>query len=132
MNDQAAEPVIKSSSISDGLDLEMREGPLHGYGERLANDLTRLLRYASTSKEVDISKDILEAATTALRAAKLEMIDGKPPSAETELDLFKAVDSLSPKVYPATIASLVGRSRCSFRGRVQIRPAPCGVISASP
>ncbi|WP_168787775.1 hypothetical protein [Paraburkholderia aromaticivorans] len=76
------------------------------YDVRLTNDLERLLRYASTAKDIDVPKDILEEATKALQVAKSSISERNTLDQEAELALFKSIDSLSPKVYPATAVSL--------------------------
>jgi len=76
------------------------------YGERLTNDQERLLRYASTAKDIDIPKDVLEEATKALQIAKSSISERNSLDQQAELALFKSIDALSPKVYPATVVSL--------------------------
>ncbi|MDR3516374.1 MAG: hypothetical protein P4M00_11185 [Azospirillaceae bacterium] len=76
------------------------------YEERLINDLQRMLRYASTAKTVDIPKDTLENAARALQGAKSQVTTGQPLTAETALALLQSVDALSPRIHPATTASL--------------------------
>ncbi len=74
--------------------------------QRLVCDLARLLRYAATTKNVEISKDVLEDAAMALQAGRSLVNDGRALDGETELQMIKSIDALSPKVAPATIASL--------------------------
>jgi len=76
------------------------------YVERLTNDLERLLRYASTAKDVDIPDEVLKEATNALQASKSAFSEDQSLSEQAELLLFKSIDVLSPKVYPATVISL--------------------------
>jgi hypothetical protein len=97
------------------------------YVESLVKDLARLLRFASTAKDIDVPNEILEDASRALQAAETQVNDCRPLDPETELGVFKAIDALSPKVYPATTASLeiadimeVGKSDGTERQR-QIR-----------
>jgi hypothetical protein len=79
---------------------------VQAYVESLVKDLARILRFASTAKDIDVPNEILEDAAKALQAAETQINDCKPLDPETELDVFKAIDALSPKVYPATAASL--------------------------
>ncbi|MFL9898025.1 hypothetical protein PQR71_07630 [Paraburkholderia fungorum] len=76
------------------------------YDVRLTNDLERLLRYASTAKDIDVPKDVLEEATKALQVAKSSISERNTLDQQAELALFKSIDALSPKVYPATAVSL--------------------------
>ena len=79
---------------------------VQAYVESLVKDLARLLRFASTAKDIEVPNGILEDAAKALQAAETQINDCKPLDPETELDVFKAIDALSPKVFPATTASL--------------------------
>lgn len=76
------------------------------YVESLVKDLARLLRFASTAKDIDVPNEILEDAAKVLQAAETQVNECKPLDTDTELGMFKAIDALSPKVYPATTASL--------------------------
>jgi len=80
--------------------------PMPSYEERLTHDLERLLRYALTAKEVDVPKDLLEDATKAVQASKSVLSECAVLTPDIELALFRCVDALTPRVYPATIASL--------------------------
>jgi hypothetical protein len=105
MNDQPAPASVVPAPNQNGLSLASADTLLY-HDERMTGDLARLLRYALTTKDLDVPKEILEPATKALQCAKAEMIAGKAPSAEIELQLFDAIDALTPRVYPATIDSL--------------------------
>ena len=78
--------------------------------DRLTDDLERVLRYALTAKSVEIPKEVLEDATEALQLAKSCICAPAPVAAPVagtvELRLYKALDALAPRVYPATAASL--------------------------
>ncbi len=76
------------------------------YDESLVKDLARLLRFVSTAKDIDVPKDMLEGAAKALQSAETQVSEGRPLDLDTQLSVFKAIDALSPKVYPATTASL--------------------------
>lgn len=105
MNDQPAPASIVPAPQQNGLSMASAE-TLLSHDERMTGDLARLLRYALTAKDLDVPKEVLEPATKALQSAKAEMIAGKPPSADIELQLFSAIDALTPRVYPVTTDSL--------------------------
>jgi hypothetical protein len=100
------------------------------FDSSLVRDLGRLLRFASTAKDIDVPKDVLEDAAKAWQAGEMQLGEGRPLDPDTELSVFKSIDLLSPKVYPATTASLeiadimqVGKSDCTkhqqqIKGRV--------------
>jgi hypothetical protein len=77
-----------------------------GYEESLVADVERLRRYASTDKDIEVGDTVLGDATMALQAAKAEMAGSGSLDGATELLLIKSIDALSPKIYPATLASL--------------------------
>jgi hypothetical protein len=88
--------------------------------EALVKDLGRLLRFVSTAKDIDVPKDLLEEAAKAWQAGEMQINEGRPLDPDTELSVFKSIDALSPRVYPATTASLeiadimgVGNSDCN-------------------
>jgi hypothetical protein len=96
--------------------------PATSYEWRLIYDLERLLRYASTAKEIDIAPNILDSATKALQVAETMMKSGASITSEAHSDLLKSIDAISPKVYPVTTASLeiseimeIGRTGLSNR-----------------
>jgi hypothetical protein len=76
------------------------------YDIHLTHDLERLLRYASTSKSIEVPTDVLDSATMALQNAKSQLNENAPLTQAAELALFKAIDQLSPRVHPATALSL--------------------------
>lgn len=80
---------------------------LPSFEERCAYDLERILRYASTAEDVDIPKDILEAATNALRDFRYAIRNDQPIPPETDAVLLKSIDALSPRIFPVTTASLL-------------------------
>jgi hypothetical protein len=87
-------------------DLGLKHAHFLGYEEDLIADVERLRRYASTDKDIEVGDIALGDATTALQAAKAEMAESGSLDGATELRLIKSIDALSPKIYPATLASL--------------------------
>jgi len=123
----SANPHSETQSNLDVSPIQPVKDPSSSYEWRLIYDLERLLRYASTAKEIDIGSDILNAATKALETAEASAKNGHllPPDAHS--NLLKSVDAITPKVYPVTTASLeiaeimeIGRTGLSPR-QVEIR-----------
>jgi hypothetical protein len=98
MNDQSPSADTVASAPAPAYQLS--------YEQRLTHDLERLLRYASTAKSIEVPKDVLQDAAHALQAAKSQIGELRPLATDAEVALFKAIDALSPRVYPATTASL--------------------------
>ena len=73
---------------------------------QLVADLERMLRFSSITKTVEVPKDIVDEASTAL--AKARGIG--PPTAgeitQVEVLLLQAIDKITPRIYPATPLSL--------------------------
>jgi hypothetical protein len=74
--------------------------------ERLVADLERILRYASTARQVEAPQRMLTAAAAALQGAKSALGSKTPLNETTELGVLQAIDQLIPVIRPATAASL--------------------------
>jgi hypothetical protein len=93
----------------------------------LVADVERLRRYAATAKDITVAPELLDDATQALQAARMQLADVGGLDSPTESRLIAAVNALTLKIYPATLASLeisdimeIGNSELSDRQR-QIR-----------
>ena len=80
--------------------------PDRGHDEKLVLDLQRLIEYATAAKSVDIAPQLLDTATNALHEAKTSLSGSKMLSQMSAINLYKAIDLLVPKIFPATQASL--------------------------
>jgi len=102
MNDQT----LSADHDVSGERNRAKKNPNHAYDWRLIFDLERLMHYASTAKEVDVPIQICSDATAALQTAKTQMQNDGSLASATQMSLLKAIDDLSPKIYPVTTASL--------------------------
>jgi VanZ family protein len=102
MNDQT----LSADHDVSGERNRAKKNPNHAYDWRLIFDLERLMHYASTAKEVDVPIHICSDATAALQTAKTQMQNDGSLASATQMSLLKAIDDLSPKIYPVTTASL--------------------------
>ncbi len=73
---------------------------------KLIADLERMLRFSSITKTIEVPKEVLEEASTALADARGM---GPPTQAaiqKVEVLLLQAIDKITPRIYPATPLSL--------------------------
>lgn len=96
-------------------------------GAALVADVERVRRFVATAKDVSVAPELLDDVTQALQAAKAQLTDPGMLDLATESRLIAAVNALTPRIYPATLASLeiadimeVGNSGLADRQR-QIR-----------
>ncbi|MEA2757206.1 MAG: hypothetical protein QOJ54_3495 [Aliidongia sp.] len=95
-----------------------------GYEASLVADVERLRRYAATAKDVSVAPELLDDTTKALQTGKALLTSPGKLDLPTESLLIAAVNALTPKIYPATLASLeiadimeVGNSGLNVRER---------------
>jgi hypothetical protein len=84
--------------------------PLHAHAlsneASLVADVERLRRYVATAKDVQVTSESLDDTTQALQAAKAQLAGSGLLDLTTESQLIAAVNALTPKIYPVTLASL--------------------------
>ncbi|MGB8841553.1 MAG: hypothetical protein WCC64_10815 [Aliidongia sp.] len=84
--------------------------PLHAHAlsdeASLVADVERLRRYVATAKDVQVTSESLDDTTQALQAAKAQLASSGLLDLTTESRLIAAVNALTPKIYPVTLASL--------------------------
>jgi hypothetical protein len=72
----------------------------------LVADVERLRRYVATAKDIQVTPESLDGTTQALQAAKAQLAGSGLLDLTTESRLIAAVNALTPKIYPVTLASL--------------------------
>ncbi len=105
----AAVPTAPLSSIHAPLAAPLpgpqgKKAPI--YEQRLVDDLERILRYASTARQIEIPGDDMQSATLALQVAKSQLNEFSRLYQDSELALLQSIDKLSPRIYPVTAPSL--------------------------